>query len=668
MESHLLTDVVIILGLSLALILIFQKLKLPPIIGFLVAGIIAGPYGLSLIEGPHEVELMAEIGVVFLLFAIGLEFSVKTLVSIKRTVFLGGTVQVGLTIAISMALSMFLGFGINEALFIGFLLSLSSTAIVLKMLQERGELATPQGRASVGILLFQDIIVVPMILITPFLAGEAQPQGGAMLMMVVKMVATIVVLILMARYIIPLLFEIVVKTRNRELFVITTVVLCFATAWLTSYVGLSLALGAFFAGLILSGSEYSHQAKANIYPFREIFLSFFFVSIGMLLDLRFFINNLLIIHSIAIGVIVIKMITGFAASRLSGTPRLNSVIAGLNLFQVGEFAFMLSAIGLSYGLLEGNTYQYFLSVSIITMGATPFIINGAPKIAKIILKAPLPDGVRRRISRIKRKEQPEIVIEENCHDHLVIVGYGLNGENVANAALLSGIPYVVIEHDSDVYKKAKASNFNAILGDATDESLLRHINIHESRVVVVAISDPTTTREVVKAIRSFTETAHIIVRTKYMREVEENLKLGADDVIPEEFETSIEIFTHVLRKYLVPHDEIQEFVDNCRTRNYEYLRNIPSYHSKKREIGIHIPDMEISTIPVQNSPNSIIGKSISESGLRTEFGITVLAIRRGDKYISEISPDITIEQDDILYLFGSPGNISKINKYLLFRQ
>jgi len=662
MVLPLLPDIVIILGLSVLAILLFQKLRLPAILGFLLTGIIVGPHGLNLIQAVHEVELLAEIGIIFLLFVIGIEFSLKGLSSIKNTVLFGGLIQVVGTIGLVTLITYKLGLSIQSAIFMGFLLSLSSTAIVLKMLQEKGELTAPHGRVSVAILIFQDIVVVLMMMLTPFLAGRSENPAMELLWLLVKVAAVVVAVILLARFIVPVLFRLVVKTKSRELFILTIVVMCFATAWLTSSVGLSLALGAFFAGLIISESEYSHQATANILPFREIFISFFFVSVGMLLDLSFFIEHIGFIHLAALGVIILKMVViALAVYALRYPPR-TIFLSALAIFQVGEFAFLLSTTGMQYNLLSSEIYQYFLSISIISMGATPFIINFSPKITGFFLQIPLPAPVRERLKAITRSRAEAVSkIKESCHDHLVIIGYGINGENVAKAARKAQIPYVIIELDPNAIQKAKQNDEPIVFGDATNEIILKHVNIQEARVVVIAISAHEATRQIVRTIRMYTETSYVIVRTRYVKEVEEVIRFGADEVIPEEFETSIEIFTRVMKKYLVPNDKIQGFVNDIRAHNYEILRSLPGVNYIGA-IPIHIPDMEIDTLTVQQGLNKIVGKSIRESGIRSNYNITVLAIKRGEAYITAVTPDEKIKQDDVLYIYGRPDDMIKVNR------
>ncbi|APG59309.1 cation:proton antiporter [Christiangramia salexigens] len=667
MEIPMLQDIVIILGLSIVIILAFQKLKLPAILGFLLAGIIAGPHAFNLISSQHEVELLSEIGIIFLLFVIGIELSLKGLASIKRIIFLGGGLQVGGTILITAAISTFVGLPLNTSIFLGFLFSLSSTAIVLKLLQERGEITSPHGRIGLGILIFQDIIVVPMMLFTPLLAGETPNILSTIVIMVLKILLVLVIVYILAQYVAPKIFGWVVKTKNQELFILTVVVFCFGVAWLTSTVGLSLALGAFFAGLIISESDYSHQATANVLPFREIFISFFFISVGSLLNLSFFFNNIVIIMLLVLAVVLLKMLVVGITVYILRYPTRTLFLAVFSLFQVGEFSLLLSGVGKDNGLIPENIYQYFLAISIITMGITPFLISSAPKITYSLLKAPIPSAVRKRLENIKKSTKAEEEFsEENLHDHLVIIGYGINGENISKAARKAEIPYVVLDTNPETFQKAKSNKEPIIFGDATNSTILKHAHIQEARVIVIAISDPGATKKILTSIRQFTQTATVIVRTRYVREIEEVLKLGADEVIPEEFETSIEIFTRVLKKYLVPFDEIQEFTNQIRSSDYEMLTSLKKKPHSPALQHLNIPNREIVTMKVQRDNRKIVGKSIEDSGIGKNYRVTVLAIQRDRRYLTEISPDTQIVQGDLLYLFGHPNNINHLNKLLSF--
>ncbi|HSI90145.1 MAG TPA: cation:proton antiporter, partial [Adhaeribacter sp.] len=421
MEIPLLQDIIIILGLAVVVILIFQKLKLPTILGFLITGLIAGPSGLNIVKASHEVDMLAEIGVILLLFIIGLEFSLKELVAIKKYVMVGGTVQVLLTILAANIVGYFLAFTFAQSLFLGFLFALSSTAIVLKLLQERREVNSPHGKVILAILIYQDIVVVPMMLITPLLAGKSDDVLFSVLLLVLKGLAIIVFVYVSARYLVPKLLYWITTTRSKELFLLSTIVICLAVAGLTSSLGLSLSLGAFLAGLIISESEYSHQATTTVIPFREVFSAFFFVSIGMLLDVNFLIDHLgWVLFFTALTFIVNSLICGLASYSL-GFPTRTTILVGFALFQVGEFAFVLSKVGIANGLIDDITYQYFLSISLLSMAVTPFVLARANSVATWVLKV-LPEGWA-------RPEQEPAPVEEQFNDHIVIIGFGITGQH-----------------------------------------------------------------------------------------------------------------------------------------------------------------------------------------------------------------------------------------------
>lgn len=661
MELPLLTDIVIILGVSVPLILAFQRFKLPSILGLILAGIIVGPHALSLVHAAHDVEIMSEIGVIFLLFVIGIEFSLSQLAQIRRTVFIGGTLQVGLTIAAVTGIGMWGGMNVKSALFLGFLVCLSSTAIVLKLLQEQRAMHTPHGRVALAILIFQDIIVVPFMLVTPILAGQSENWMYDLVLLLLKVLLVIALTYVLARYIVPWILDRVVRTKNKELFILTLVVICFATAWMTYSVGLSLALGAFFAGLIISESSYSHQATSQILPFREIFISFFFVSIGMLLDVTFFLKNIHWILGLSVMTFLIKgMIAALSTAALK-YPARTVILSGMTLFQVGEFAFVLSATGIAYGLLSDSTYQYFLSVSILTMATTPFIMKYEEAISDKILRLAIPKPVRVRLDRLSKFRTGQEENKQELKDHLVIIGFGINGRNVAKAAKSADISYTILELDPHLIATAESEGHPIHFGDATDEHTLELVNIDFARVIVIAISDQEATKRILQIIRKHTETAHVIVRTRYVKEIEHIIRLGADEVIPEEFETSIEIFTKVLRKYLIPFDEIEQFTHQIRSGNYELLRSAGGI---KPTSSLTIPNLEIATLRVSQVKNDVVGRRLDESNLRQRFSINLLAIQRGNRYLSALTPETVIEHDDVLFVVGSPDMISQLNQYL----
>ncbi len=572
-EFPLLKDIIILLSSSIVMVFVLHKLKLPSIIGLLITGIIIGPYGFQLINAVHEVELLSEIGIVLLLFVIGMEFSLKQLYSIGRTVFIGGLVQVGLTVLVTFLLAYWGGFTWEASIFLGFLFSLSSTAIVLNILQSRNEISTPHGKNALGILIFQDIIVVPMMLVTPILAGQGGNLWMELLILLSKSILVVLGTYISARYLAPKLLYIIARTKNKELFLMFTIALCFVISYLTAQAGLSLALGAFLAGLIISESDYNHQATSTILPFREFFSSFFYVSIGMLMDITFLLDHFIVIIGVAILVFTVKTIIALLAAVVLKYNIRTAILTGLTLFQIGEFAFILSKVGIQYGILTPVANQYFLSISILTMLFTPFIMNNSEVFSNWFIHTFYPN--RKLGSALKDKK----VTNTERKNHLIVIGYGMNGKNLALAAKKTGIEYIILEINAETVKREKANGEPIIYGDAVHEHILETVGLEDARVVVIAISDPQASKAILVKIRELSSTVYVLVRTRYVSEIEPLLALGADEVIPEEFETSIEIFSRVLENYHVPVDEIEQISDSIRLNNYEVFNN-PDFNLK----------------------------------------------------------------------------------------
>ncbi|PWK19620.1 monovalent cation:proton antiporter family protein [Xanthomarina spongicola] len=660
MHLPLLQDILILLGFSVLIVFLLQKAKLPSILGFLITGVIIGPFGLSLVNAVEEVEIISEIGVILLLFVIGMELSIKKLISMRKTVFIGGFLQVGLTVLVAGICYYLLGNSWNESVFIGFLFSLSSTAIVLKVFQDRNEMSTPHGRNALAILIFQDIIVVPMILFTPIIAGESTNVTASILNLLFKSVVVFVITFLSARYVVPKFMHAIAKTNNKELFLLTTITICFAVAFLTSEAGLSLAFGAFIAGLIISESEFSHQATSIILPFRELFISFFFISVGMLLNLNFFFNHIGVILLLVLAVLVVKSSIVALAIAILKYPSRTVLITGLSLFQVGEFAFILSKVGIEYNLLSAETNQYFLAVSIVTMLLTPFVIIFSENISDRFHNTKIAKALAS-----SSKENPEELyenVEIDLSNHLVIIGFGINGSNLAKASQFSNIPYVVIEFNAEVVKREKAKGIPILFGDATQPHILETVNLSKARSVVVAISNAEATRTIISNIRNISQSVYLVVRTRYVKEITELIAHGADDVIPEEFETSIEIFSRVLHDFLVPENDISEFIDLIRSDNYKLFnskKKLPNTFKSTK-----IPNVNITCLRVNIDSGRIIGKSLKDLDIRKDYGINILAIERKDEVIDHIDPNEKLHYNDKLYVSGRQENIEEFHRIL----
>jgi CPA2 family monovalent cation:H+ antiporter-2 len=657
MKILLLNDIVIIFGLSIAILFICHRLRVPAIVGFLLTGILTGPYGLGLVKAVHEVDILAEVGVVLLLFTIGIEFSLERLLQIKKSVLMGGSIQVLLTLSVTSVIANRLGQPVGESIFMGFLVALSSTAIVLKLMQERAEVDSPHGRTTLGILIFQDIIIVPMILITPLLAGATGDSGEAVLVLIAKALGIIGLVIVSAKWIVPQALYQIARTRSQELFLLSVVVICLAAAWITSSVGLSLPLGAFLAGLIISESEYSHHALGNILPFRDVFTSFFFVSIGMLLDIGFLFRQPGTIALIVLGVLVLKPIIASFATVLLGFPLRTSILVGLALGQVGEFSFILSKTGVQYGLLDSNIYQTFLAFSVLTMALTPFIIALAPRLADIVPRLPLPERLISGFYAVS-----ETKVEDKKH-HLIIIGFGVNGRHVARAATGVGIPYAIIEMNPETVRRERASGEPIYYGDSTQEAVLQQVNIKDARIVVAAVNDPAATRRITEVIRRLNPQIHLIVRTRYLQEVKPLYELGANEVIPEEFETSVEIFTRVLAKYFIAKDEIQRVVTEVRSDGYEMFRNLSKASASFCDLKLELPDVDISTFRILQG-SALLGKTLAQTELRRRYGISIVAIRRDTQILSNPAAETLLQPNDELYILGPPEKIAEATALL----
>jgi CPA2 family monovalent cation:H+ antiporter-2 len=645
MEFEFLKTLFIIFGVSATVVFVLHKFRIPSIVGFLIAGVFLGPHGFGFVQDISEVELLAEVGVILLLFTIGLEISLKNLERIRSAVLGGGFSQVLLTALTTSVIAYLFLHQWNASIFAGFLVSLSSTAIVMKMLFDRGEMDSPHGRLSMGILIFQDLWVVPLMLLIPILAGTRGNLGDLFWTMF-KSAAILFVAIFGARWLVPNILHQIVRTRSRELFVITIILLCLGTALLTSWLGLSLALGAFLAGLVISESEYAFQAISDILPFKESFNGLFFISIGMLMDMGFLGKNPFIILIAVALILILKTSTGFLSVHLLGHPVRVSLQTGLCLAQIGEFSFVLAMAGRSAGLVNESLYQLFLSGSILTLLLTPPIIQGSSRISSWLSSK----KILERLDRMRRRAAKE-GFPSRREGHVIVIGFGLNGKNLAGVLKETSIPYVVLEFNNETVLEMKKKGEPIFYGDGTSPEILHKLGIDMARLLVVVISDPASTRRIVQIARKLNPRLYIIVRTRYTSEVEDLIKLGANEVIPEEFETSIEIFAKVLHHYQVPNNLITHQVEKIRSGSYEALRRVglPIKHLQEK-CEIH-SDFEIETYQIdEHAPAS--GRSLKDLKIHSEVNATVIAVRRGEQIIPNPGSEFIFKPGDILYLIG----------------
>jgi CPA2 family monovalent cation:H+ antiporter-2 len=658
-ELGLIANILIVFAVALFVGMVFNRIKVPPLVAFILTGAIVGPYGFSIIKGQDQVASLAELGIILLLFTIGLEFSFKDLWKIRSISIVGGALQVALSFAFFCGLAMIMGLPGNVAIVMGCLFSLSSTAIVLKILHQRGEIDSPHGSIALGILIFQDLMAIPMIMAIPFLASIPQLSstpllsGEALVSLIVSDLVIVLILIALAKWVIPRVMYEIAKTRNQELFLLVVILTCFGVAWMVTFTGMSLAIGALLAGLIISGSEYSHQAASIVLPFRDIFTSFFFISVGMLVDVRFLAANFWIIVFLIAIAILAKALIATAAPLALGYPLRTAVMAGLALAQVGEFSFIIAQSGFSSGILTSEVYQLFLIVALITMAVTPFVIGVGQPVTGWLCSIPA----------FSRVAQGSCSTDGNGKippksGHLVIIGYGVTGRNLARTASSSGIVYSIIELNPDLVRAARGDGEPVVFGDATADGVLEHAGIPAARIAVVAINDPVATRKIVGLCRHLNPSFSIIVRTRYISEAKDLQAIGADEVIAEEFETSVEIFTVVLHKYFVPRDKIETFISDVRADGYRMLRSRNTLRGTIPDLVQHIPEITITSLTVE-SGSPLAGTTLGGFNLRKRHNLLVLAIRRGTETITSLSGETRLEPGDIAIVYASPADIAK---------
>jgi CPA2 family monovalent cation:H+ antiporter-2 len=657
-ELSFLRDFVVIFGAAIGINFLFHRLHIAPIVGYLIAGVLLGPSMFGVVKDAGLIEVLAEIGVILLLFLIGIEFSLEELVRINRNVFMGGFLQVFLTAAVVSLISLYLGISLEKGIFIGLLVAMSSTAIVFKVLSDRGEMDSPQGRISTGILIFQDLSVVAIVLLLPMLAGNSGFSAFNVVLNIFLALAIMVLVIIISRFVVPLILNNVVETHSRELFLISIVLICIGTAWLTSLVGLSLALGAFLAGLVISESEYGHRAFSEILPIKDIFVILFFVSIGMLLDVGSVLRNPLLVLLAVLSILMIKFAAGTLIPVALGYPLRIGVLVGVALSQIGEFSFVMSKEGINFGLFSSDDYQVFLASAIITMMFTPFMIQGSGRFSEYFERLPFSNAVK--LGRFHENS----LKKEELKNHAIIVGFGLNGRNISRVLSASGIPFSVLEMNPETVRTEKKRGVPILYGDASKEAVLENVNIKAARSVVIAISDASATRRIVELARRLNPSVYIIARTRYTSEVNPLYSLGANDVIPEEFETSIEIISRVLHRYFIPVDEIEKQISEVRKGGYEVFRNMRQNYTVFPELKQHLPDIEIETIRIETT-SPLVEKTLAELGLRKKFGVTVLAIQRGKETITIPSGETRFLAKDIIILIGTRERIASVSSMVL---
>ena len=634
-----LSQVVVLIVASAVIAYVCHRLRILPIVGFLLAGVAIGPNALALVEDAAFIDFVAEIGIVLLLFTLGIEFSLDRVWRIKHAIFLGGGLQLVLTIAASTGILALLGIDWRMGVYTGALIALSSTAIVLKVLGDRGDLGTPKGQLSLGILIFQDLAIVALVLVLPLLAGGgASPLELARGLGLAALIVTLVVIV--ARQVMPLILERVARTCSQEIFLLTILAICLGTAWITSLAGVSLSLGAFLAGLMVSESRFSHQAFAEILPLQILFSAVFFVSVGLLLDLSFVLSNPLLIATVVVAVVLLKVvITGIAARLLGYT----SAVAGATAFllaQIGEFSFVLERVGAAAGLhpagVAGMGGQTFIAVAVLLMAFTPLLARFGRS-----LETRREQEAEAELTTAAEETVERVTIE----NHVIVAGYGPAARYLTRVLRDSGVPFVIVTLSPTGATEAQRERLPVILGDYSRRFLLEVAAIESAKMLVVADDTPEMTQRVVAVARGLNPTLQIVVRTHSAADVDALLEAGADQALVDELEVSVQLFTRVLNEYQVGLGEIDDHVATVRAGGYAALRG-----GIADALLVVCDDLDEACFDTRTFTvrRGTAEQQVTIGQLASHAGVRVVSVERDGKRVDPVIEDFVLAPGDRL--------------------
>ncbi len=643
----LLDELAIVAALAVFVTVVLARFKLPTVAGLLLAGALLGPFGLRLVSSVHAIEVLAEVGVVLLLFSIGLEFSLARLRHVLRQVALGGALQVGLTTGVTTGVAVLLGQPVGRGLFYGFAFALSSTAIVLRALSERRELDAPHGKFIVGTLIFQDLCVVPMVLIVPLL-GSSSAAGPAALsvgLALGKAAVVVVGTVLIARFVVPKILGWVDASRSREVFLLAILTLCIGTAWLTSMVGLSLALGAFLGGMVVADTEYSHRAMGDILPLRDAFVSVFFVSLGMLFDVRVVAAQPLLVCGLLAGFLFAKGMLATLAAMAMRFPSRVAWLAGVGLAQFGEFGFVLARLAQSNGVVDEAAVSPLLAAGIASMFLTPLLVRAAPHItAGERLLAPL-----ERLIGVRSIDEADE--SRKLENHVIVIGFGVAGLLTARALTAAGAPFLVLELNAENVRRGKDLGLPVYYGDATSEEALGHAHLAEARLVVLLMNDPQAAQRIVDMVRRVAPNVPVLMRTRYLAEREGLVKMGARDVVAEEVEGAVEVIARLLRSIETPRNVIEASIQSIRSETQTSERKLTLPRAQLGEMRA-LSELKIESVLVREN-SAAAGASAVQMRLRSTTGVLVVGLQRGDQLLQNPDPHAPFQTGDIVYFVGT---------------
>ena len=657
MHYGILTEILILLVGAVVAVVAFRHFRLPSILAYLCVGVVIGPHGMALTAGGEDLHVLAEFGVVFLLFTVGLEFSLPKLVAMRREVLgIGGTQVLSATVAIGLA-AWWLGLSAEAAVALGGIFAMSSTAIVIKQLSEQVELDSRHGRTAVGVLLFQDIAVVPFLIFVPAATGAGSGNlTWDLIQALVQGVGIVILMLAAGRWLLRPVFVFITAYRSPELFTLTILLMALAAAWLTHFFGLSLALGAFVAGMMLGETEFRHQVEVDIRPFRDVLMGLFFVTIGMVLDISVVLSNIHWIMLLLIAMSAFKILSIVGIARLFRLPQDVALRSGLVLGQGGEFGLALLMLALSSGLFEKELAQLVVATLVLSMALAPFLISKSGALAKRLVE----DSYIKSLAT----DMGEVALSAGgLHDHVIICGYGRTGQNIARILDSQGFDYVALDMDPVIVREARAAGERVSYGDSTHTEMLMAAGLERARAIVISHSDNHSAEKILANTRTVRPDLPVLVRTTNDSALERLQQAGATEVIPDTLEAALMLASHVLLILKVPVSDILKSIQSIRSSRYAMLREF--FHGETTDtLGAQVPFRErlhSVTLP----PNAYaVAKRIEQLEL-SRLNVDVSAVRRRGIRGDDPAPDMCLLEGDTLVLVGNRKNLQRAEAVLL---
>lgn len=651
MNGHL--EILAILSSAVFIVWLFRRLKLPAILAYLVAGMLVGEHGLNIAQDQVDYDHFAELGIVFLLFTLGLEFSLPRLMAMRHLVLAVGSLQVGISLLIFTIASMLFGLSFESAFVVGGILALSSTAIVIRQLSETGAMKRKSGQLSVAILLFQDVAVVPLLIIIPMLALDSDTSMiWALGIAILKGVVVVTLLLFIGKWLLPKVFNIIAQVRTDELFVLTTLLVTLLASAITQWFGLSMALGAFLAGMMLSESEYKHQLEADIRPYRDILLGLFFITVGMKLNVALLVSSPLSLLAIMLSFMLVKVIVIKVLATRAGESPKDAWASGLILAQMGEFGFVLIALANQVKLLPSDVSSMLLGAGVISMAITPYMIDHARSWSLFLSQ-------EKSTATDDLEQLPE---NENLKDHVIICGFGRIGQTVSRFLKQELIDFVAIDIDPLRTRTAREAGENVLFGSSRQTELLNAAHLSQAKLVVIAFGEDKQSLEVIQKVRSLSPNVPILVRTRNDDHLDMLYDAGANEVVPESLEGSLMLVSQVLSLTGVPFSRIMRRVQKERKNHYNHLHGF--FQGEHTNMSPEAIDrIEFAHAILINDDSFGCGKSIESLNL-DKRKVKVIALRRGDIECESPEDNTILQNQDTLIIRGKPRGVEGADTYI----